>query len=155
MARARPTLRGRLWQAGVRVEAAGALLLAALLVHVLPFRLTARLFGAMRPADATAEAREPHPAADRARWVGRRVAWLAGRLPWDSSCLVQAVALGLLLARRGIGGWSIRFGVSRSGGPLMAHAWMLLGPEILIGAAEAARHAPLADLGRSDAPRPR
>lgn len=150
-----PGPRGRLWRAGVGIEAAGALLLAALLVHVLPFRVTARLFGAVRPADAPPEVPSPHPAAGRARAVGRRVERVARRLPWSSSCLVQAVALGLLLARRGIAGWSIRFGVSKAGGPLTAHAWMLLGPDIVIGAGEAARHAPLADLGRTGAPRGR
>lgn len=139
-------LRGWPWRAAVRTEATGALLLGALLVHILPLRVTRRLFGAVTPPDTSCPAVPVPPATDRARAVAQRLRWIADRLPWTSTCLVRAVALGLLLKRRGIQGWSIRFGVSRKDGILAAHAWMVMGQDILIGGEEAADFTPLADL---------
>lgn len=139
-------LRGQSWWAAVRAEATGALLLAALLVHVLPLRVTLHRFGTMASPDLAAAPTAEPPATDRAQAVARRLRWTADRLPWTSTCLVRAVALGLLLKRRGIQGWSIRFGVSKTGGVLAAHAWMVMGQDILIGGEEAADFTPLADL---------
>lgn len=139
-------LRGWPWRAAVRTEATGALLLGAMLVHVLPLRVTQRLFGAVTPPDTSGSPTRVPPAIDRARAVAQRLRWIADRLPWTSTCLVRAVALGLLLKRRGLQGWSIRFGVSRKDGALAAHAWMVMGQDILIGGEEAADFTPLADL---------
>lgn len=133
------------WGAALGGETLGALLLAALLVHAVPLRYTQHLFGAARPVEPAT-----HPAAApsaRAWAAGQRLRRVADRLPWTSTCLVRAVALGLLLKRRGITGWSIRFGVARTGAALAAHAWVAMGADILIGGKEAPDYAPLADLG--------
>ncbi len=140
-------LHGRPWWIAVRLEATGALLLAALLVHVLPLRVTRRWFGTMVAPDLSGTTTTAPPVTGRAQDIGRRLRWTADHLPWTSTCLVRAVALGLLLKRRGIKGWSIRFGVSKTGGVLAAHAWMMMGADILIGGEEAASFVPLADLG--------
>lgn len=125
-------------------EAVAALLLAATVVHLLPRRWLRRLGGA---ASAVGEGREPAAplALARARAVTGRMARVAGRLPWRSTCLVRALAGRMLLARRRIAGGRIRLGVRLHEGRLEAHAWLLLGPDILLGG-EAADFTPLADL---------
>ena len=73
---------------------------------------------------------------------------MAGRLPWHSTCLVLAVALRLMLARRGIPA-VIRLGVRKVEGGLSAHAWLLVGGEAVLGAGEASSFQPLADFWAS------
>lgn len=132
----------------LKLETALALGLAWLLVFALPLRHTHRLFGkAGMPAAAVATAPEPHQMA-RAMAMARRLRLVARRLPWNSTCLVRAVAGALLLARRRIHGARIRFGVRKQDGALAAHAWLLLGETTLIGGEEAAGYVPIADLGR-------
>lgn len=127
-----------------RVEAAFALILGWALVFLLPSRWTAQLFGGVSaPADGPAVGLRD---VARARAVARRIERTARRLPWTSTCLVQAIACALLLRRRRIGGARIRLGLRKSGERLEAHAWLLLGSEILLGGAAAEGYAPLADL---------
>lgn len=129
------------------VETRLCLVIAQVLVFWCPLRWARRLFGA--PAS-----REPAPVGPevlaRARGVAWRVLVAADRLPWTSSCLVRAVAGCLLLERRGIRGGVIRFGVNKTDGRLMAHAWLLLGGHILLGGEVAADYIPVADFGRPD-----
>lgn len=129
----------------LHLEAALALSLAWVLVFVLPLRRTRTLFGGFSaPAGSTVA--DPR-GLFRARAVARRLARVADRLPWRSTCLVRAMAGALLLARRRIPGACIRFGVRKENGQLDAHAWLLLGSEILLGGEDAAAFTPLADLG--------
>lgn len=132
------------------MEAAGALLLAWVLVFFLPFHRTASFLGKMAPpvggpANNAAKGGEPGHLG-RATAVTRRIAYLSRRQPSRCTCLVQAIAGLLLLARRGIGPVVIRFGVDRAGTGLEAHAWLVLGDEILLGADTAGRFTPLGDL---------
>lgn len=83
----------------------------------------------------------------RALWVGIRVRRTADRLPWHSTCLVRAIAGQLLLKRRGIHGGLIRLGVKKEDGTLAAHAWLIYGPQILLGGDEAEAYTPLSDIG--------
>jgi len=78
--------------------------------------------------------------------VARRVARLARRVPWRATCLVQALAGWLLLKRRGIVA-TIRFGVAKSEAGLAAHAWLVVGSEIVLGGEAAPDFKALADLG--------
>lgn len=123
-----------------------ALLIAQLLVFVVPFRLTARLFRTRKPANA--------PAGDAAAASGQligqvmaqRIARVARRLPWTSTCLVRAIAGSLLLSRRGVAS-HIRFGVLTENGRLAGHAWLMVGDATVLGAGpETDRYVPLADL---------
>lgn len=151
MVRGAVNLGRKAWRAALWAEALGALLLGAVLVHGMPLRFTLRLFGTVRQsAGPAAPPVVPPPAFARAQAAGLRLRRVADRLPWTSTCLVRAVALGLLLKRRGIAGWSIRFGVAKTGGALAAHAWMVMGAEILIGGAQAPGFVPLADLNGHD-----
>lgn len=129
------------------VETGLSLGIAWVLVFWCPLRWARRLFGP--PAGRKPAAVEPQALA-RARGVAWRVKMTADRLPWTSSCLVRAVAGCLLLERRGIRGGVIRFGVSKTGGRLTAHAWLLLSGHILLGGEGAATYTPVADFGRSD-----
>lgn len=128
--------------AGLTLETALALGLAWILVFVLPLRWAKALFG---PPQAVAGAPPSDFAHRRAAGVAGRIGRLSPLLPWRCSCLVQAIGGSLLLARRGIGGTVIRFGVRKNDGKLEAHAWLLLGETILLGGAGAADFTPLAD----------
>jgi len=124
-----------------------ALASAWMLVFLVPLRHMHRLFGVMGgPGTGHAAAPMTDPVLNRARAVARRAGQVADRLPWHSTCLVRVVALRLLLARRGIGGAVIRFGVRKQEQSLQAHAWLILRGVILIGGEEAGTYVPLADL---------
>ncbi len=121
--------------------------LALHLAWGLVFLLPLRWLGGTRPPGVELAPVTP-PVQARARGVCIRLERIASRLPWHSTCLVQAVAGMLLLRRRGIGGAVIRFGVRKNGPVLAAHAWLLLGDSILLGGDEAEGYIPLADLSR-------
>lgn len=135
----------------LRVETALALHLAWVLVFLVPLRITRRLFGEVEAPENGGDripAAVPERTMARAADMARRLRHVAGRLPWHSTCLVRAIAGQMLLARRGIAGGTIRFGVRKQDGKLEAHAWLLLNGVALIGGEEAEGYRPLADLGR-------
>lgn len=122
-----------------------ALALAWGLVFAVPFRRTVAWLGrAGAPANATAVIASDQIL--RARHVCRRVAQIATRVPWRTSCLVQAVAGCLLLRRRGIAA-TIRLGVKKDNGALAAHAWLMVGGQVVLGGQAAEGFKPLADIG--------
>ena len=91
-------------------------------------------FSRVRELVARAAARggsgEPAPGTD-AR-IADAVARAAGYVP-SASCLVQALALRVLLERAGAGG-ELRIGVERETGRLRAHAWVVRADgQVLIG----------------------
>jgi Transglutaminase-like superfamily len=129
------------------VEAVLALMLAWILVFLLPPRWLP-LLGCFKRSGGMMTGVAPDPAVlARARGVAWRIDRTGARLPWHSTCLVLAMAGMLLLRRRGIAGWAIRFGVRKRQERLDAHAWLLLGPTILLGGNEADNgFVPLADM---------
>ena len=127
---------------GLALETVLALALAWILVFVLPLRWAKALFGPPREATGLPPSTS---SLRRATGIAWRIDRLSPRLPWRCSCLVRATAGCLLLARRNIGGAVIRFGVRKKDGKLAAHAWLLLGETVLLGEAEAADFAPVAD----------
>lgn len=130
-----------------RFEAILALLAAKAAVRLLPFRLSAALFGGAAPPCASSPGVDPRQLA-RARAVTARLRRVASRLPWTSTCLERAFAGRLLLGRRRLPGVVIRLGVRLADGRPQAHAWLLVGDLVLLGEDEAAGFAPLADLAR-------
>ena len=76
----------------------------------------------------------------------QRMAWLvdvADRYaPGKSSCLRQTAALAWLLRRRGVA-TSVRIGVAREEGRLMAHSWLETGDGELIGLSGTDKYASL------------
>jgi len=71
----------------------------------------------------------------RARSVARLVRGMAVRVPWKTHCLDEALALHYMLRRRAVR-HRFHFGVHKSGNTeLKAHAWVSVGPSVVIGSA--------------------
>ena len=130
---------------GATAEAMALLVLARLLVAQVPF-------GRWRPwlgAPVTPQAGEPqlHLDANLAqRRLARAVVRAGLRLPGESRCLAQAMALQWMLRRRGLGG-VIHLGVlpGDARGTLDdLHAWVTRLGEVLLGADDKAHVALLA-----------
>lgn len=129
-----------------RAEAIAALIVAWILVFIVPFRWGRRCFGRVISATEQPPFPPTSPQLARAQWVTRRLYHIAHGLPWHSSCLVLALSGRMLLARRGIRGSVVRFGVKVENGRVDAHAWLMLGTTTLLGGNEAEGYHPLADL---------
>jgi hypothetical protein len=113
------------------LEACTNLGAARLALVTIPFKHIAPHLGRQLPPD--------HPARDLPAIppVARRIAWaidvMSPRTPWESACLAQAVAGKFMLRRRGLAS-RLFLGTRReASGDLAAHAWLQLGPEILLG----------------------
>lgn len=120
-------------------EAAVMLVLARIAVRVLsPARIFAWADRAPR--------RLCRFASEEAAWV----AWAVERaaaLPWmNALCLPRALAAHAMLRRRGIAS-KLCLGVARAGGELTAHAWIEIGEQKVVGAAEAGGFTRLAAFG--------
>lgn len=127
-----------------RLLAKAALLLVAIRVGLsaLPFPTMRRLLAAAARIPVGLRKAEPS--------YTERVVWsveAAGRrLPAASTCLTQALATQLLLARRGQPAL-VRIGVTRGeGGKFEAHAWVECGDEVVIGGHELERYTSLVAL---------
>jgi hypothetical protein len=121
-----------------------ALAIMRLVVGILPFRLIVAAIG-LRPGRSP---QETDPASEaRAVLIGRAVRSAAAHAPWDSTCLVQALAAASLLRFSGIGA-TLYLGVAKDDGAasegLTAHAWLRCGGHVLTGEAERDRFAELA-----------
>jgi hypothetical protein len=120
-------------------EAAVMLVLARLAVRFVP---TARIFAwADRPPR-----RIRRFAVDEIAWVSWAVENL-GTKPWISAlCLPRALAAHAMLRRRGIAS-RLCLGVARDRDALTAHAWVEIGDDKIVGAAEADGFTRLASFG--------
>ncbi|WP_127089101.1 lasso peptide biosynthesis B2 protein [Aquabacter cavernae] len=130
------------------LEARLALCAALLLVFVLPFRLLAGIMGTSAPDTSASHASPADVATGTA--LGRRVERNAGFLSARATCLVKAVALWIMLRRRGIRS-RVRLGVRRDAGGLAAHAWLDVAGGTVLGGAEAEGFTAIADMGRQGA----
>lgn len=129
-----------------------ALVAAYVLVFALPFRVTARWLGAAAPeTQGPGATGSERVSLAEAQAYARRVEVAASRLPIRSTCLVQAVALWLLLRPRGARP-VIRLGVRKGAAGLEAHAWVSLAGTCLLGTAQAEGFTPIADLGGATTP---
>ena len=123
------------WRArGATLEAMLFLALARLLVARVPLKRWRATLGAPvkpEPGDPQLHLDANLAARRLARAVGRG----AARLPRETRCLPQAMALQWLLSRRGLGATlviGVRPGAVR-GGLDDLHAWVVRGGEVLIG----------------------
>jgi hypothetical protein len=79
--------------------------------------------------------------------VRKAVTTAARNVPWNAVCLPQAMAAKAMLARRGCGS-SFHLGADFDAqGKLIAHAWLVAGGTIVVGAAGIAGVTPLARFG--------
>jgi hypothetical protein len=72
---------------------------------------------------------------ERVRRIGRAVVTMSRHTPWESQCLVQAIAAKMMLRRRGVPS-TLYLGVTKDDATgLSAHAWVRSGDVVLTGAA--------------------
>lgn len=120
-------------------EAILALALARLIVLTVPFRFTAPWLSCAPETSASKPALLLR--------VRQAVTVAARNVPWNAKCLPQAMAAKAMLARRGCGS-SFHLGAGFDAqGKLIAHAWLVSGGTIVVGAAGIAGVTPLARLG--------
>ena len=122
-------------------EAAVMLLLARLAVRCVP------------PAHIFAWARWPPRrfcrfAADEMRWVAWAVERVADDARMKSACLPRALAAQAMLRLRGISS-RLCLGVARAGGETLAHAWLEVGDDKIVGGAAAGAFTRLAEFGEA------
>lgn len=111
------------------LEAVMALAFTRVAVAWLPLRVSTRLVG-LRDQGAGGQGLAAPEIAGRVGWAVRAA---AARLPWHSTCLVQAMAAALLLRRRSVPA-TLSLGVARDQeAQLSAHAWLSCGDLVLTG----------------------
>jgi Transglutaminase-like superfamily len=109
------------------VEAILLLGIARLIVLTVPFRLMVQLLSHTPDKGAAGPA-----LLERIGWA---ITVAARNVPWNAVCLPQAIAAKAMLARRGWGA-SFHLGVGfNNQGKLIAHAWLLAGDTVVVGAA--------------------
>jgi hypothetical protein len=113
------------------LEALACLGLARLAILLLPFRRLVPLLGQQQHETPAADTPTFHPTLQA---VARAVAATSRHTPWESACLVQAIAAKLMLKRRGIPS-TLHLGVAKEDNRFMAHAWLRSGSCILTGGA--------------------
>ena len=126
------------------VAEATAYLAVAQLLLLVPFRWLAPLCGRLHPGAASALPVLTDEENSSAFDVRRALQRATGRLPWDSSCLVRALAAQLMLRRRNLP-TVLQLGVRA--GPateLSAHAWLTCGEINIVGDESAAEFTPIA-----------
>ena len=129
---------GRRWQGRkATLEAMAWLILARLLIARVAFGRWRRWLGS--PVAPLADFPRLHLDANLApRRLARAVERAAGRLPGDTRCLAQAMALHWMLRLRAMGG-VLHIGVlpgSERGSLDDLHAWVTRSGEVLIGATD-------------------
>jgi hypothetical protein len=125
----------RRWRSrGATVEAMALLAAARFLISRVPFGSWRQWLGTPVPPEGSDPQRHLDSNLGRRR-LARAVIRGAGRMPGESRCLAQAMALQWMLRRRGLGG-VIHLGVRPAGkrGNLDdLHAWVTASGEVLIG----------------------
>ena len=106
----------------------------------LPFRWHVRSDNRSTPQPVAADCPPNDP---RARRVRRVIAGVEGRLPWRSTCLVQALAARSMLRRRHVA-TVLHLGVARDEGCLEAHAWLEADGGYVCGGETAMKFTPIA-----------
>jgi hypothetical protein len=112
------------------LEAGVWLGVARLAILFLPFRWIARGLGRHMALSAADRGVAPIELLDRIAWA---VATASRHLPWDCTCLAQAMAGKAMLKCRGVSS-TLYLGLARDGETqLQAHAWLRCGEQILTG----------------------
>ena len=117
-------------------EALAALAAASLAIALLPFRRVA----AAASARGRRQARSDAVTVRRVR--GAVQGW-SRRVPWKAVCFQRGLALHWMLRRRGIRS-ALLYGVRHQGDGLVAHVWVEVDGETVIGGEEAPNFACLA-----------
>jgi Transglutaminase-like superfamily len=124
------------------IEAMLSLVLARMSL-LIPFRWLAWSLGRLEPGIEQPIVVLGTNERDAALGVRSAVLRVAERLPWQSSCLVRALAARMMLQRRHLPSL-LQLGVGRTRTELSAHAWVQCGEIDVVGAETAADFAPIA-----------
>jgi hypothetical protein len=117
-------------------EATLALAVARLIVLTVPFRFMESWLSRVRKTGACDEV--------LLLSVRKAVTTAARNVPWNAVCLPRAMAAKAMLERRGYGS-SFHLGANFDArGKLIAHAWLVAGGTVVVGAANIASVTPLA-----------
>jgi len=121
------------------LEAMAMLGLARLIVVTSPFRFIVPWLSRSPGARAGNDAMVAR--------VRKAVTIAARNVPWNAVCLPQAMAAKAMLARRGCGS-AFHLGANfNAQGKLIAHAWLVAGGAVVVGAAGVDDVTPLARFG--------
>ena len=121
------------------IKAALLLGLIRIGLRLLPFQTLKQLLDSASRAFAESRAANQF-SSDRIAWA---VTAASRYVLGDKPCLTQALAVQLLLKRRGYPA-SLRIGVSRTAGnQLQAHAWVESEDRVVVGGGELSRYTPL------------
>ncbi|MCC5939970.1 MAG: lasso peptide biosynthesis B2 protein [Balneolaceae bacterium] len=117
------------------------LFMVRFLLFVLPFKHFSKLLG--KPADKHSED-APNPDPAYTATVSRYISNCSRLVPWDSKCLAQAAAGKMMMRKKGIPA-TVFFGVKKGDGneKIKAHAWLSVGPEIVLGGDVAGEYSPI------------
>ncbi len=134
--------------------------LARITLLSVPFRRIAPSLGRQLAPDDLGEM--PGDVSLTARTIGRAVERAARYTPWNSTCLAQTIAGKSMLRRRGMSS-RLYLGTRKDEtGRLVAHSWLLVGGEVLIGGGGHEGFTPLSAFddeapaaGSQDRPQPR
>lgn len=125
------------------VEAAMALAVMRIVIVILPFAMLSRFAGGVA---APAGSSHAQPTTDPvALAVARALQSASARLPWHSTCLVQALA-GRLMLRLRHRPATVVLGVAHVEGEFRAHAWLLSSGGTVCGGREADAYTTIAVL---------
>src|SRR5512135_974690 len=115
----------------VLLEAWFGLAVARLTLLSVPFkRIAPRLGKQLGPGELAVTSGVAPP---MARSIGQAVERAARHTPWDSTCLTQTITGKSMLRRRGVPS-RLYLGTRKDEtGHLVAHSWLLVGDEVLIG----------------------
>lgn len=102
-----------------------------LLILTVPFKRIAPHLGKQTEKKPLEDDQTPSASVQRIGWA---VCAVAGHTPWESACLVQAIAAKWMLQRRRLPS-TLYLGVAKDkDAPLQAHAWLRCQGSILTGA---------------------
>ena len=122
--------------------------LARVAVLAVPFRVLARGLG--QPSSGHGQAAPNEAVASGTVELARLTERVSCHTPWKSNCLAKAIAVKLMLRRRGIG-ITMYFGMAKDEkGEFGAHAWTCSGGTILTGGPEIGHYAVLAAFADDD-----
>jgi Transglutaminase-like superfamily len=85
-------------------------------------------------------------AAGEANWVAWAIEVLCAKRWTNAPCFPQALAAHAMLRRRGIAS-KLCLGVARDNGALVAHAWVEVGTDVIVGRSEPGAFTRLAEFG--------
>lgn len=124
----------------------------ARLLKSLPFSRVAPTLGNRREESSPSH----RPGDEHALYsVSKAVRWMARHTPWESKCMVMAIAGKRMLERRNIDS-TLYFGTARdASGRWIAHAWLRSGPFVITGEEEMRKFTVVETFGGKPKGRPR